>query len=124
VSSEKSTIGKGAPTSVSGGTPKRRYGCDTCRDWGTVSQVTKIGDGVILERAVPCPACTPRVRTRQRALDRQTNQVGVVMWSGVVLGPGGLVTKYALRPEAGGLEWSATDVELLDAPAPERQGRP
>lgn len=103
-------------------------GCGNCEDLRVVPEVAVVADGVLLERAVQCPACRPSASRRQLVRDRSTGNVGVVMWSSVVLGPAGLVTKYVLRPEGGGLEWPATDVESLDAEpldasAPERQVR-
>lgn len=44
-----------ALTSAAGGTPKRGYGCSVCLDWGTVTVVEAVGDGVTVTRTIPCP---------------------------------------------------------------------
>lgn len=110
----------GSPQGQAG---RSRWSCDRCRDWTTVTETTVLGDGVTFERAVACPVCQPATPVRQFARDCRTDAIGVVMWSRLVLGPGGLVTKYALRPPNGGLEWMAEDIELLE-PQPVDSGRP
>lgn len=73
MSGEKSTVAKGVRASTSGGTPKRGYACNTCLDWGTVSQASVIGDGATLERTRPCPDCQPDVDAGPVAWLRRCN---------------------------------------------------